>query len=136
MDILQRMLIVIAVAATLVAAWFLIRLWRQWRLRQLQAQSPLADLVPSGKPAVVAFSTPYCLECRTRQAPALQRLQAQWRDRISIVSFSALDHAELVSRLGILTVPATVVLDAAGTVRNLNLGYTSDTQLCEQLAQC
>jgi hypothetical protein len=40
----------------------------------------------------------------------------------------------LVQQIGILTVPATLVLDAAGTVRHLNLGYASDVRLREQLA--
>ena len=35
---------------------------------------------------------------------------------------------------GLLTVPATVVLDSSGTVRHLNLGYASDVRLREQLA--
>ena len=48
-------------------------------------------------------------------------------------SLSAFDHPELVQRVGILTVPATVVLDAAGAVRHLNLGYASDGKLREQL---
>lgn len=46
---------------------------------------------------------------------------------------SALDHPELVERLGILTVPATVILDTRGTVRHLNLGYADDAKLTAQL---
>jgi hypothetical protein len=45
-----------------------------------------------------------------------------------------LDHPDLVQKIGILTVPATVVLDSSGTVRHLNLGYASDVRLREQLA--
>lgn len=85
---------------------------------------------------MVAFSAPHCHECHTRQAPALARLQNALRDRVVVTSVSALEHPDLVEKLGILTVPATVVIDARGAVRHLNLGYTSDTKLQQQLAQC
>lgn len=114
-------------------AWSLARLWRSWKVRSMKATAPLADVVPPGRPAIVAFSTPSCAECRTRQGPALARLSAAVGDAVVVRSLSALDHPDLVQRVGILTVPATVVLDAAGAVRHLNLGYASDGKLREQL---
>ena len=130
----ERIGILIALALAIVAGWAMIRLWSAWKLRRLRASGPLAALVPPGRPAVIAFSTPSCAECRTRQVPALSRLAAALGDEVSVRSLSALDHPDLVKRIGILTVPATVVVDAAGTVRHLNLGYTSDARLREQLA--
>jgi hypothetical protein len=62
------------------------------------------------------------------------RLAAALGDKVTVRSLSALEHPDLVQQIGILTVPATVVLDAAGTVRHLNLGYASDARLREQLA--
>jgi hypothetical protein len=56
-------------------------------------------------------------------------------DAVTIRSLSALEHPDLVRHIGILTVPATVVVDAAGTVRHLNLGYASDARLREQLLE-
>jgi hypothetical protein len=130
---IERVLIFAALVLAIVAGWGLVRVWRAWKLRQLRSASPLAAIVPTGRPAVVAFSTPSCAECRTRQAPALARLIAEVGDAVAIRSLSALDYPDLVQRIGILTVPATVVLDEAGAVRHLNLGYTSDTKLREQL---
>ena len=115
------------------AAWGLARLWRSWKVRSLRDAAPLAGVVPPGRPAIVAFSTPSCAECRTRQAPALARLSAVLGDAVTVRSLSALDHPDLLRRVGILTVPATVVLDAAGAVRHLNLGYASDATLREQV---
>ena len=83
--------------------------------------------------AVLSFSTPSCAECRTRQAPALKRLGNTFGEQISIVSLSALDHPELVAQFGILTVPATVVLDQTHQVRHINLGYASEQRLGEQV---
>ena len=72
----ERLLILLAVALALVAGWAALRLWRAATLRRLQtseAPAPLRELVPAGKPAVVAFSAPHCHECHTRQAPAFHR---------------------------------------------------------------
>src|SRR5690349_25137111 len=118
---IERVGILIALAFAIVASWALIRLWSAWKLRGLRATAPLAELAPPGRPAVIAFSTPACAECRTRQAPALTRLAAALGDQVTVRSLSALEYPDLVQQIGILTVPATVVVDAAGTVRQLNL---------------
>jgi hypothetical protein len=131
--ILERLIVLLALALTVTAGWGLLRLWQAWKMRRVRAESPLAGIAPSGRPAVIAFSTPTCAECRSRQAPALARLAAELGDAITVRSLSALEHPELLRRVGILTVPATVVLDASGAVRHLNLGYTSDAKLRNQV---
>jgi hypothetical protein len=130
---IERIGILIGLALAIVVGWGAIRLWSAAKLRRLRASNPLADLAPLGRPAVIAFSTPSCAECRARQAPALARLSAALGDQVTVRWLSALEHPDLVDKIGILTVPATVVLDAAGTVRHLNLGYASDVRLREQL---
>ena len=129
---IDRVLILLAVALLILAGWAGLRVWRALRLRQLQAQSPLGDLVPIGKPGVVAFSAPYCHECRTRQAPALARLQSALRDRIAVTSVSALDRPDLVEKLGILTVPATVVIDARGRPIHFTQNYGRQRELVKK----
>jgi hypothetical protein len=130
---LERILILLLLGLAIAAGWGLLRLWRRLKLHRLRAESPLVALVPTGRPAVVAFSTPSCAECHIRQAPALARLAAALGESITVRSLSALDHPDLVQRIGILTVPATIVLDADGRVRRLNLGYTSAARLREQV---
>ena len=131
---IERIGILIGLTLLIVASWAIIRLWSAWKLRRLRAAAPLVDLAPPGRPAVIAFSTPSCAECHTRQAPALSRLTAALGDQVTVRSLSALEYPDLVQKIGILTVPATVVLDSVGTVRHLNLGYASDARLREQLA--
>ena len=131
---IERIGILSGLTLLIVASWAIIRLWSAWKLRGLRAAAPLADLAPPGRPAVIAFSTPSCAECHTRQAPALSRLTAALGDQVTVRPLSALEYPDLVQKIGILTVPATVVLDSAGTVRHLNLGYASDARLREQLA--
>jgi hypothetical protein len=129
----ERSIILALLALAIVAGWGLLRLWQAIKLRRLRAETPLAGIVPAGRPAVVAFSTPTCAECRTRQAPALARLAAAMGDTITVRSLSALEHPDLVQQVGILTVPATVILDRQGHVRGLNLGYATDERLREQI---
>ena len=130
---LERLLILLLVVALLAAGWGLLRLWRRRQLARLRRQTPLAGIVPAGRPAVVAFSTPRCVECRARQQPALERLARSLGEAATVRTISALDHPELVSQIGILTVPATVVVDARGVVRHLNLGYRGEQTLQEQV---
>jgi Thioredoxin len=130
---LERILILFILALAIAAGWGMLRLWRGAKLRRLRGAAPLAGLVPVGQPAVVAFSTPGCAECRIRQAPALARLAAVLGSSVTVRSLSALEHPDLIQRIGILTVPATIVLDRDGRVRDLNLGYASDERLREQL---
>lgn len=132
---IERLLILLGVTLAVVAVWGALRAWRSITLRRLSSQSPFSSIVPPGKPAVVAFSAPYCRDCHTLQEPALARLEQNLSQRVNVKSLSALDYPDLVEQLGILTVPSTVVIDAQGTVRHLNLGYASDTKLREQLAQ-
>jgi hypothetical protein len=132
---LERALVALAVVAAVVAVWALARLWRAWRVRRLRSARPLAGLAPTGRPAVIAFSTPNCADCRQRQAPALARLAERLGDGATIRTLSAPDHPTLVRQLGILTAPATVVVDAEGRVRHLNLGYAPEATLSDQLAR-
>ncbi len=131
--IIERFTILVGLALLIVAGWGVLRIWRARKLRQLASDAPLTELAPLGRPAVVAFSTPTCVECKSRQAPALARLAGALGDTITVRSLSALEHPDLVDRIGILTVPATVVLDQRGVVRHLNLGFASDQQLREQV---
>ena len=129
----ERLIILGGVILAVLALWGALRLWRVFKLRALAVETPLSKLAPLGKPAIVAFSAPHCRDCHTLQAPALARLKAALRDAVTVTTVSAIEHPELVDHLGILTVPSTVVVDAKGTIRHLNLGYASDVKLREQL---
>lgn len=131
---IERLLILVALVAAIGVGWVLLRLWQARRLHTLRDERPFADLVPAGSPAVVAFTLPSCVECRARQAPALERLRTRQGATVHIATLPADTHADLVDRLGILTVPTTAVLDAAGAVRFLNQGFADEARLAEQLA--
>jgi Thioredoxin. len=135
---LLRLGVVLFFALLFVAVWQAIRLLQARRVIQLQRTglelpSEIRAQLEGASAAILSFSTRTCAECRTRQAPALRRLAERWGQDVRIVAVDPSEHSELVSRLGILTVPATVVLDQAHQVRQINLGYTSDSELHSQL---
>lgn len=130
---LERLLILVALTAVLGVIWVLLRQHQARRLAVLASQRPFAGLVPVGRPAVVAFTLPTCAECRARQTPALERLRQQLGTTVQITTLSADAHATLVERLGIMTVPATAILDPEGAVRALNQGFADETRLLQQL---
>jgi thiol-disulfide isomerase/thioredoxin len=130
---LERALILIAVAAALAAGYCLLRAWQAHRLRALAAERPFAGLVPAGRPAVVAFTLPGCVDCRARQAPALRRLSESLGEGVVVQTLTVSEHPGLADRLGLLTVPATAVVDARGVLRHLNQGFADEGRLAGQL---
>jgi thiol-disulfide isomerase/thioredoxin len=130
---IERLLIIVIVAVVIALAWMAIRAWRAQHLRSLARRTPFAGIIPPGKPAVVCFSTPGCVECRTRQAPALARLSANLGDRVMVRTLPVSEYPHLVDHLGILTAPATVVIDATGVVRFVNLGFADAEKLTTQV---
>jgi thioredoxin-like negative regulator of GroEL len=111
--------------------------WSRWRLGRAGAQavtglSPVARL-RHGVPALLYFSSPECVSCRTVQRPALDRLLALRRGRLQLVEIDALAHPALADRWGILTVPTTIVLDDEGVARAAHHGVASSEVLAASL---
>ncbi|WP_322791835.1 thioredoxin family protein [Bellilinea sp.] len=86
-----------------------------------------------GRPVILYFTTPDCAPCRTIQRPALQRVQAEWGDRLQVIEVDATRHADLAKRWGVLSVPTTFLLDTSGKPRFVNHGVTHAEHLMDQL---
>jgi len=83
-------------------------------------------------PAVVAFTHPLCGPCRTVQQPALERLRAiAGHVRVEVVDVQREPHR--AQRYGILTVPATAVVDPSGRIAAVNHGVADERRLLRQL---
>jgi thiol-disulfide isomerase/thioredoxin len=105
------------------------------RLRRRPADQVWAALgtAPDGRATVVAFSTPACAACRSAQKPALSALQEQAADRVRVIEVDAASRPEVARAFGILTVPATVVLDPGGAVQAANQGFATTAKLAAQV---
>jgi len=89
--------------------------------------------LPDGRPTVVAFSTPSCAACWTAQKPALAALQERVRDGVRVIAVDAAQQPRVARAFGVLTVPATVVLDQSGGVLAANQGFATADRLAAQL---
>src|SRR5215471_6819499 len=88
---------------------------------------------PDGRPTVVAFSTPGCTACWTAQKPALAALLQRARNGVRVIEVDAAEQPQVARTFGVLTVPATVVLDQSGGVLAANQGFATADQLAAQL---
>lgn len=82
---------------------------------------------------ILAFSSADCTQCHTMQTPALQRVTGARKYQVSVEEIDAPGSPELTRRYQVLTVPTTVVLDAAGRVHAVNYGFVSTQRLLEQV---
>lgn len=84
-------------------------------------------------PRILAFSSPYCRPCHTLQEPALRRVAERLGSRVTIATVDATEHPDLAARYRVMTLPATVVFDAAGRPAAVNYGYAAAETLLAQL---
>lgn len=135
----ERLVLVLAIAAVVVAAVVLARRWNARRLQQVQRHGPdwnALGLEPDGRPTVIAFSTPSCAACHQAQRPAIAHVERTLGgDSVRVVSIDAAEQPEAARAFGILTVPATVVVAAGGgRIVAVNQGFAPSARLVEQLA--
>ena len=141
-DIVIRLAILLFVGAV---TWLLITFGRRFvdarRQRVLSTQLPdtLSSVIntddATGKAIVriLAFSTPDCQQCHQIQAPALRRVVEARGNIVSVVEIDATSEPELAQRYQVLTVPTTIVLDAAGQAHAVNYGFANTKRLLEQV---
>ena len=131
----DRLLALAAVAVLAAAIWAGSRVYRAL-IRRAPAQDRALDaagLPHDDRPSVLGFSGEYCLPCKTQQRPALERLHMVFGDSLHVLELDALEHADLASRYGVLTVPTTVVLDGRRRVIAINYGFANAEKLGQQL---
>ncbi len=86
-----------------------------------------------GVPAILYFTTPDCVACKTVQRPALERVKERLGDRLEVVEIDAQERPDLANRWGVLSVPTTFIIDERGQLRHVNYGATRVDKLLQQL---
>ena len=132
-EILLRLLEAMGIIA---AGWLVFRLSNAAVLSRAARAAPAArqeNLLLPGRPAILYFTTPDCVTCRVYQRPQLRRLEGMLGERVQVVEVDAQSRPELAGRWGVLSVPTTFVLDAAGVPRHVNHGAVTAEQLAEQI---
>jgi thiol-disulfide isomerase/thioredoxin len=107
--------------------------YRLWTVRQKRAapSDPLLSSLQPGIPAVVYFTTPNCLPCKTVQAPALARLETDLG--VQVVRVDATEQPETAARWGVLTAPTTFIIDGRGQTSAVNNGVADFHTLKRQI---
>ena len=124
-----------AAVGALVAAGRVLAGRRLEGLRRLSGESlwEVLGTGPDGRPAVIAFSAPGCAACRTAQKPALTALRERAGNGVRVIEVDVVEQPRVARVFGILTVPATAVLDPSGAVLAANQGFATADRLAAQL---
>jgi hypothetical protein len=95
----------------------------------------LADLGPirPGAFVLVYFSTTSCVVCKTIQRPAIESLSGLLDDSLQVFEIDALKEPKLARRWGVLSVPATFLINPHGELHYVNHGVARAEDLLIQL---
>ena len=132
-DYLLRILWTVAIIAAGITFYYL---GNRWILRRAGRQPQIASFALQGKPTLVYFTTPTCAPCKTVQRPAIERLQQIAGDRLQVIEIDAAAQPEIARQWGVLSVPTTFVLDAAGHPQHVNHGVAPVDKLLKELESC
>jgi thiol-disulfide isomerase/thioredoxin len=105
----------------------------RWSLSRSRMHVQQDAFLPKGKPAIVYFTTPTCVPCKTVQRPALQHLQEQVGEGLQVVEIDATQQPEIARRWGVVSVPTTFIIDSQGDPRHVNHGVAPYEKLLKQL---
>src|SRR5690554_1867829 len=107
---IERMIVVAVLSVLGILAY---RAFSHYHVRLAAARTngdPILNQLKPGIPAIVYFTTPACVPCRTQQQPALTRLQDELGDHIQIVKIDATEDSAAADRWGVFSAPTTFVL--------------------------
>lgn len=135
---------IVVLAALAALCWGIVRVGQRYveaKRRSALSAAPLPRPVDntscagtSARVRILAFSSDDCAQCHRMQAPALARVREARPDGVVVVEeVDAPSSPELAGRYSVLTVPTTVVLDAAGRAHAVNYGFAGTNKLLEQV---
>lgn len=131
-ELLRRLLWAIAILAGGVGLYWLVN---YWLITRAQRRNVSIKLVTPGTPAILYFTTPDCIPCKTFQRPVLQMLQAQLGRSLQVVEINATVQQELAKEWNVLSVPTTWIIDPEGQPRFVNHGVADANKILRQLQE-
>jgi len=131
-DMLVRLGFALAIA---LGGWLLYAAWRRWQLARLRSPQLGLETWQGDGPAILYFTTPDCVPCKTQQRPELQKLREEYSGSLQVIQIDATQQPKVADYWGVLTVPTTFVINSRGQARAMNPGVASAQKLLSQLAQ-
>ena len=123
----------------ILAGWVVFRLAnsavlaRAGRASAASQNDPDQRLFQPGRAAILYFTTPDCVICKSFQRPQLRRLEEMLGDQVQVVEVDAGAQPDLAGRWGVLSVPTTFIVDRGGTPRHVNHGAVTAEKLAQQV---
>jgi hypothetical protein len=128
----------------LISILLLLVVWSGRRFVEAQRRRALAAVPPTfgsdmdahtglSQVRILAFSSVDCRQCHEMQIPALQRVLDARGSKVSVAEVDAPNSPELTQRYRILTLPSTVIMDAAGHTHAVNYGFANTELLLDQV---
>lgn len=117
------------VIAVLIMVWLMnlgFRLYQARRLRQ-------AHLSVRGKTSLIVVVASRCPVCPAQKSVAAKLRERYPADLLSVDAIDAERQPAQARSLGVMTVPATVVLGADGSAAHINHGFTPFDVLARQI---
>ncbi|HEY7927183.1 MAG TPA: thioredoxin family protein [Candidatus Dormibacteraeota bacterium] len=102
------------------------------RASQRRLVGRAAPAVAGAFPDILYFTGKSCTVCHVAQRPALKRLHEEITD-LQVTEIDVGVDPQAARAYRVMTLPTTVVLDAAGRVSALNAGFAAETQLRTQV---
>lgn len=130
MDLLIRTGIALLLLSAGIGLSLLYKRWvRSRSSKLLRRLGPLR----SGTFILVYFTSPTCVPCKTVQRPAIEQLMQKFGDALQVLEIDALQHPDLASSWGVLSVPTTFVINQFGKICHVNYGIARAEKLMEQI---
>jgi thiol-disulfide isomerase/thioredoxin len=101
--------------------------------RELLGSVVEAPPVRGALPSILYFTGETCTICHTAQKPALRTLAAGLGEPIVIREVDIANEPALARQYRVMSLPTTIVLDASGQVKDINVGFASGETLRRQL---
>lgn len=131
-EIFVRALWALAIAGSLAGVYWLVN---RVIISRARGKRLGLETIQPGVPAILYFTTPTCIPCRTVQRPALARLVEQQGEALQVIEVDASQQPELANYWGVLSVPTTFIIDSKGRPRRVNHGTASAEKLGRQIEE-
>ncbi|MCA9875636.1 MAG: thioredoxin family protein [Anaerolineales bacterium] len=109
--------------------------FKQLHLRRVNGRQPVA--AASGQPTLLYFRSEACAACPTQSRYLAQVMGSgeggEGNGRFTLQQIDVDANPDQARQYGIMTLPTTMLLDAAGKVREINYGLTPPHKLQQQL---
>lgn len=118
--------------AVVVAAALILRAQRGGQ-RELVGSIVEGPRLRGSLPSILYFTGASCTICHTAQKPALRTLADGLDERIEVREIDIAVEPALARQYRVMSLPTTIVLDAAGQVTDINVGFANVERLRRQL---